>query len=250
MAGVTPSREGPGRSPLHRLDVRVKLLSLILISLSSLKMGAAGLSLLSAAFIPIASAEVSIRMLLKEMRYFSILLVLVLAARSITLAPFPGEGEGLLSFSLPGLADGALICWRLLIVAVAGSLFLATTRSSQVKAAVEWIFSPVRIIPGKRIAVMVAILMRFLPLILKQAKETADAQRARGIESRKNPVYRMKKLVVPLLRRVLNDADRLALAMSARCYSETRTDPLLFASRRDLSVLVAVAGCCILLSLV
>jgi energy-coupling factor transporter transmembrane protein EcfT len=250
--GVTSSdcrRSGP--FPLQELDVRVKLLSLILISLSSLKMGTAGLSALSAAFLPMTvSAGVSLRMLLKEFRYFSILLILIVAARGLTLTLSPPTGERMIAVSLSGAAEGAVICWRLLLVGVAGAVFLSTTRSSRIKAAVEWIFSPFPFVYGKRIAVMIAVFMRFLPLILKQARETADAQHARGIGSRKSPVYRMKKLVVPLLRRTLNDADRLALAMSARCYSETRTDPILRATRRDLAAFIVVAGSCILLLLI
>jgi biotin transport system permease protein len=71
---------------------------------------------------------------------------------------------------------------------------------------------------------MIGLIMRFVPVILDQAKETSKAQRVRGVENRKNPVYRLIKLAIPLIRRTFESADKLAVAMEARCYSENRTD--------------------------
>ena len=44
---------------------------------------------------------------------------------------------------------------------------------------------------------------------------------------------------IPLLRRIFSDADKLALAMESRCYSEDRSDPALSARRGDWLVLAA-----------
>jgi len=88
-------------------------------------------------------------------------------------------------------------------------------------------------IPAKRIATMMSLIIRFMPVLLGQAKETADAQRARGVENRKNPLYRLKKLLIPLMRRTFTTADKLAVAMEARCYSENRTDPGLSCGIKD-----------------
>ena len=109
---------------------------------------------------------------------------------------------------------------------------------------------PVPLIPRARIATMMALLLRLIPLIFTQLSETMDAQRARGIENRKNPFYRMTKFSIPFLRRSFETADRLALAMEARCYSDQRTDPQLNASRRDIAVLSAAVAFCILTSLI
>jgi energy-coupling factor transporter transmembrane protein EcfT len=89
------------------------------------------------------------------------------------------------------------------------------------------------------------LIMRFIPVILDQAKETADAQRARGVENRKNPVYRLKKLGIPLMRRIFETAEKIAIAMEARCYSENRSDPELSATMRDWLALLMVICLCI-----
>ncbi|PQP33481.1 energy-coupling factor transporter transmembrane protein EcfT, partial [Desulfobacteraceae bacterium SEEP-SAG9] len=87
--------------------------------------------------------------------------------------------------------------------------------------------------PAKKVAVMMSLMMRFVPVIFNQAKETLDAQRARGVENRKNPVYRLTKFTVPLIRRTFENAEKLAVAMEARCYSDRRTDPELASTRKD-----------------
>jgi len=69
------------------------------------------------------------------------------------------------------------------------------------------------------------------PVILEQAARTSDAQRARAVENRRNPIRRMAVFGMPLMRRTLGTADNLAVAMEARCYSEKRTDPELKTER-------------------
>jgi len=250
MAGLTVFRYRFGTGLLYATDIRVKLACLVLISLTSLQMRFPGLSVwtLLIAWL-MRSARISGMGLLRELRWFLILLSVIFFSRGCSLSGLPTPGLASLSVSAAGFYIGALICWRLIIVVFLGVLFTATTRTHEVKAGIEWVLKPVPLIPGKRIATMIGLLIRFVPVILHQAGETADAQRARGIENRKNPLYRMVKLTVPLLRRTLQDADKLAMAMEARCYSETRTDPHLTATRNDWVVLSAVICSCLVLML-
>jgi biotin transport system permease protein len=130
----------------------------------------------------------------------------------------------------------------LFLVVLLGYLFIWSTYPSQVRVAVAWFLRPVPLIPEKKVATMLSLLMRFLPLILQEAKETTDAQRARCIENRKNPVYRFTKLAVPMLRRIFLRAEDLVLAMEARGYSENRTLPRLYSKKSDWLSLAFVSG--------
>jgi energy-coupling factor transporter transmembrane protein EcfT len=150
-----------------------------------------------------------------------------------------------IAITRPGLTSGVLICWRLVIITLVGFLFVFTTPSSEIKAAVEWFLKPAGFIPGKRIATMMGLIARFIPVILNQAKETAEAQRARCVEYRKNPLYRLVRLGLPLIRRTFEQADRLIVAMEARCYSENRTDPALCATRIDWLALLIIIFICV-----
>ena len=241
MAELTVFGYRSGASFLYTLDIRVKLASLVLISLTSLQMGLPGLLTLTIGLLVLMrSARVSCLPALRELRFFLIFLVIIIFTHGVSVSGIFIDGWRAVSVSGEGFYDGAMIGWRLLILVLSGLLLSSTTRVSHIKAAVEWLLHPVPMIPAKRVAVMISLLMRFVPVILNQVQETAQAQRARGVENRKNPVYRMAKLAVPLFRRTVQDADKLTLAMEARCYSETRTDPFLKATSRDRAAMLAV----------
>ena len=245
MAELTAFSFQPGTSLLHKLDVRFKLLFLILISLVSLGGGFTGLGVLTGL---VAGLSIHSRLPLKsgfkEFRFFLIFLVLILVTRMLTTPGTALIEIKSIAITRPGLISGVLICWRLVIIALLGFLFVFTTPSSEIKAAVEWFLKPAAFIPGKRIATMMGLIARFIPVILNQAKETVEAQRARCVEYRKNPLYRLVRLGVTLIRRTFEQADRLIVALEARCYSENRTDPDLCATRTDWFALLIIIIIC------
>lgn len=243
MAELTAFGYRPGDSILHRLDPRCKLGCLVLVSFTVLNSNMAGLALWTAAcgFL-LLDAGISLTALIRELRYFAVLILFVFIARA-----FLAGGEPMIRFwgfgpSRQGMVEGAVAGWRLGLVVVMGLMLTAATRSWQVKAAVESLLKPVPFIPHKRVATMIGLLLRFLPQILSAARETADAQRARAVENRRNPIFRLVKLAVPLLRKTFLDADRLATAMDARCYTEDRSTPHLCARRGDWVFLAAACA--------
>jgi energy-coupling factor transporter transmembrane protein EcfT len=251
VAELTSFSFRPGTSLPHRLDVRFKLFFLILISLISLSGDFASLGIFTCLLTALViHSRLPLKSGLKGLRFFLFLLLLVLLARMVTT-----PGDALLEIksyavTRQGILSGVLICWRLIIIVVLGFVFVFTTRSLEIKAAVEWVLKPLTFIPGKRIATMMSLTSRFVPVILNQANETAEAQRARCVENRKNPVYRLIRLGIPLIRRTFERADKLAVAMEARCYTENRTDPELSATRTDwISLGVMILICSLALSI-
>lgn len=239
-----------GSSLLHRLDVRFKLIFLVVISLSSLKAFVPSLSILTLVLMAaLIHARLPLKMALKDLRYVFLLLLFVFMARSLSVPGSPVVEFKSVSVTREGLYEGMIICWRLVIVIMTGLSFVLTTRSSEIKAAVEWMLKPFPWIPAKRISTMMSLIVRFIPIIIEQAKKTTEAQRARGVENRKNPVYRLKRFGIPLMRRIFERADKLVLAMEARCYSENRTDSLLSSGVRDWIALVGVVSLCLIIIL-
>jgi energy-coupling factor transporter transmembrane protein EcfT len=234
VAELTVFSFQPGTSLVHKLDARFKILFLILISLTSLSGGFAGLGIITCLLTTLTfHSRLPLKSGLKELRFFLFLLLLVLFARTLTTPGAALIEINSYAVTRPGLISGALICWRLAIVALMGFLFVFTTPPSEIKAAVQWFFKPFGFIPGRRIATMMGLIARFVPVILNQAKETVDAQRARCVENRRNPLSRLIRLGIPLIRRTFAQADEMAVAMEARCYVENRTDPELSAKRID-----------------
>ena len=216
------------------LDVRLKLILMAGVSVAGLRLGFAGLSLLMALLIILFSVyRPAARVHFSEMRWVFFLLALVFIARVFSTDGTPLAGLGPVAVTREGLREGTLVCLRLVLVFITGAAFIATTRSAEIKAGVEWFLKPVPWVPAERVATMLSLVARFMPVILEQAAKTSDAQRARASENRRNPIRRLTAFGIPLIRRTFETADNLAVAMEARCYSETRTDPFLTTGRRD-----------------
>ena len=230
---------------LHRLDPRVKLLSIILLSLVCLKLYFISLGIFTFLLmflifltrLPLSSGA-------RELRYFFILLLLIFIARVLSSGGPSILDLSFVSVSKQGLRDGLVICWRLAFIVLLGFTLITTTRPPQIKAAVQWYLKPVPFIPEKKVAMMMGLIPRFVPVIFDQAAETAEAQKARCVQNRKNPVYRITKLGFPLMRRTFERTDDLVAAIEARGFTENRTDPELIAHPRDWIALFAIIGLC------
>jgi energy-coupling factor transporter transmembrane protein EcfT len=168
-----------------------------------------------------------------EWRWMGILWIFVLVARAVSTDGSIVFSIWALSVTREGLTDGVRICLRLALIVYTGSVFVATTRPSAIKAGIQWFLKPLPVIPAERVGTMLSLLIRFVPLIFEQIAMLSDAQRARAVENRRNPIVRMAVFGIPLMRRIFETSDRLALAMEARCYSDSRTNPEFRAHARD-----------------
>lgn len=231
----------PGQSLLHRLDPRTKQVILLGVSIFSVWGRFPFLFIWSTVFLLFFhDAKLNVFQLIREIRYFLYLLLFIFLARAISL-----DTHWVPVFSMVAAVEGLLVCWRLLLVVVMGVLLVATTRIAHIRAALVWFLKPIPFVDEKMAATMVGLVVRFLPVILFQAHEISDAQRARGIELRKKPFSRLMKFSIPLFRRVFLSADELTLAMQARCYNERRTLPELRFGQEDSWALMAGALLCL-----
>jgi biotin transport system permease protein len=211
---------------LHNRDVRYKLFCFALITIAGLHVGFNGLCLLM--IVPVVfllRQHIPVTMIVRDLRFFLLLLGFVFFARALST---PGDAfitYKNLEVTRQGLIMAGLVCMRLVLTVFMCLTLIVTTKISRIREAVAWFFTPVPFIPEKRTATMIGLLVRFLPIILTQANVISTAQRARCIENRKNPVFRLATFSIPFMKRVFYTADNLAIAMESRCYSENRTSP-------------------------
>jgi energy-coupling factor transporter transmembrane protein EcfT len=226
MAELTSFAFHPGKTVFHCLDVRFKLVAYCLSSLFVLMAETGFLTILILLVLMIIlRLGISVSGLIKQLRYFFVLLLFVFLARTFTA---PGETF----FSLFGLqagktgvCEGLRICLRLVFIVLLSLVFVSTTRNSHIRAAIRWLFTPVPFIPEERVAIMIGLMIRFIPVILHEASEIGEAQKSRGMNRRKNPVYRMVRFSIPLIRKTFQSADELVMAMVARGYTGKQTPP-------------------------
>ena len=235
MAELSAFSFRPGQTRLHKLDIRCKLVLLIGFNLISLRVSPFGLLLLAPPLLLLfSSLRIPIIRTLGQIRLFFVLLLFVLLSRMFFMA-----GDELITLAglivtQQGLSSGLLFCGRLMAILVGSIIFVATSSSMEIKTGLEWFLKPLPFVPEKRIGIMISLMIRFIPLIFEQAAEINNAQKARAVENIKNPVRRLILFSIPLLVKTFQTADRLVVAMEARCYSEDRTDPELFLHRQDL----------------
>ncbi|MCG6911433.1 MAG: energy-coupling factor transporter transmembrane protein EcfT [Deltaproteobacteria bacterium] len=242
--GITAFHFCPGNTPVHSLDPRFKLILMAAGSLAVLDASTAALAFLSAAVLLVSLiARLDLLSAVRDLRYFFFLLAVVFTARAIFTPGEPLVQIWVLKIGRAGIADGAVVCWRFLVVVVMGLILIATTRVADIKRSAAWFFRPVPGIPERRVATMLGLLVRFIPVIFARAKEVSAAQSARCIGARRNPFYRLRVYALPLLRGVFRDADNLAVAMEARAYGETGDVRMAKARAGDWAILLC--GICL-----
>jgi energy-coupling factor transporter transmembrane protein EcfT len=196
MAHLTAFHYRPGDTLAHHLDVRIKFIVLIMMSLAVLKAPMVFLGLITIGqMLLIIRLRLPLKATLAEMRFLLFLLAAVFVARALSTPGIPLVALKWLTISKEGLRQAALIVWRMLLIVLLGLPFVVTTRPADIKAAVEWFLKPFPFLPAARIGTMIGLLLRFIPTIFAMAGETMAAQRARAVENRKNPIYRLTKFV-------------------------------------------------------
>jgi len=110
---------------------------------------------------------------------------------------------------------------RIVVLLLLAVLVTLTTRLSDMIDVIERAARPLRhcgVNPSK-VGMMLSMAIRFIPLMMKNAREILEAQRARGLD--RSAVA----LLVPLLIKTLKMADNLADAIEARGYDAEREAP-------------------------
>ena len=234
MADLSVFTYTPGESGLHEGDARFKLLTLLLLTVTISTGRLWSLFAVNALLVTgLFLIRVPLPTLLKEMRYFGAFLLVVWLVRALGTPGRIVVSFGPLALTLEGAGQGGLICWQMVTVLMAGLLFTRTTRMVEVRAATAWLLKPIPFLNTHQAALMLGLLVRFIPLILTQAKEIRQAQQARGLENRRSPFLRLTAIAFPLLRATLIKSDRIATAMAARGYTGRSTPFNFVAQTRD-----------------
>jgi biotin transport system permease protein len=227
----------PGSSLAHGLDPRAKLA--VQVSFVAAVYAAAtpaalvGASLLAAGIL--RAADVAPADLAATYRPFLPFLAAAPLLEALTLGPPWVE---------PAAAVGpAVAAYQVLLAAAVAAAYVRTTTARETRAALQWAV-PGRV--GVALGTGIGLVVRFLPLVRADLRRAQHAEAARLGDER--PVReRMVTVATAGLRRALGRADRLGVALQARCLSWNPTLPPLGFEWRDapavgLAVLLAVAA--------
>jgi biotin transport system permease protein len=111
-----------------------------------------------------------------------------------------------------GWHAAVVVVGTLVVAVAAAALVTLTTRVSAMLDAFTTLLAPARRvgIDPERVALVLALAVRTVPVLASTAAEVRDARRARGLERS------VRAFVVPLVVRTVRHADRLGEALAAR----------------------------------
>ena len=214
----------PGETIAHRLDPRSKLGVQIAFAIAAFAHTTPrGLGVLTAlGSVLLAVARLPPGRALWELRFVVVLVTLPVLVEGLT---WGGPW-----FSIAEARRPALASYRVLLIVLVSAAYVRTTPIRDSEAAIRWA------IPGKAgrlLATGVALVFRFLPVLRADLAAIRQAMAAR-LGSERPLTERMELIAVGGLQRAFGRADRLALAMNARCFAWNPTLPDLEFSRVDL----------------
>ena len=166
---------------------------------------------------------------------FRFIYLLLLCALSFVLQYYFTTGPLLfkyeISFTDDGLIRVGFIVLRLLNLVLLSSLLTFTTSPMDLKNGLESLMKPLKVIkvPVSEIAMMISLVLRFIPTLLEETSKIIKAQASRGADFNEAGLRQKMKqvisLLVPMFVVSFKRADDLANAMESRGYviGEART---------------------------
>lgn len=211
----------------HRLDPRSKLLVQFGFAIAAFAHGSALVlgALTGLALLALGAARLSPVRVLRAYWFVVVLLAVTPLFAAVRLGP---------PWLAPRAAlDSVVAGYRVILVLFVSGAYVRTTPVRGTRAAIQR-HVPGR--PGQLLGVGVGLVFRFFPLLLADLRSVQAAIRARAGD-RRSTVDRLRRLALVGLWRALGRADRLALALRARCFAYNPTLPPLAFSRLDYPVL-------------
>ena len=229
ISDITLGQYFPGKSPIHRLDPRTKILLTVLyivavfLANSPIAFLVLTASVLSLIFI----SGISLRVILKGIK--PIVFVLIFTAL-INIFMTKGESDPLLSLGVikiykEGIIRAVFMALRVILLIVGTSVLLTyTTSPISLTDGIENLLSPLKKIgiPVHIFAMMMTIALRFIPTLIEETEKIMNAQKSRGADFSSGSLIKRAKALIPILIPLFvssfKRADELAVAMECRCY--------------------------------
>ncbi len=208
-----------GSSFLHRVDLRIKIAGILLLSIILIKPGPWKLLGLGGLLLAMSLPGRKSRAPFRLSPAMWIMPALILLGNFFSLYSLP---EGTFSFA------AQVACIRLasfLLVLYMGHLFISTSDPLELPSALYSILRHIPFLRAGRICSILGLTLSLLPLILDESREIREAMISRGGWSARRPLKNMAAMGLPLLNGILVKASALADAMESRLYDEDNPPP-------------------------
>lgn len=223
---VTLGQFFPGKSLIHRLDPRAKIIMLVAyLVIIFCTFNYLSLALVTAFTVfYIAFSGVPAKFYFKSLK---VIIVIVVITSVLNL--FYGTGDplwqwGIIKITVNGINRAVFVTVRIICLILASSCLTFTTSPTDLTDAIERLMKPLNKIhfPVHEIAMMMSLALRFVPTLLEETDKIMQAQKARGADMESGNIFQRIKALIPILIPLFVSAFRrayeLATAMECRCY--------------------------------
>ena len=253
LKDITLGQFFPGKTVVHRLDPRTKLLLLIvyIVALFLAKSFVSYGLVLAFLICVTVLAKIPFKSMTRGLKPMLIFIVF-----TAVLNLFYTKGGTLLvdwwiiHIYTEGVKTAFFMVLRIMLLICGTFLLTYTTSPIALTDALERLLSPLKKIrvPVHELAMMMSIALRFIPTLIEETDKIMSAQKARGADFETGSLLRRAKalipILVPLFVSAFRRADELATAMECRCYhggeGRTRLKVLRY-TRLDLAAFIVGA---------
>jgi energy-coupling factor transport system permease protein len=227
LKDITLGQYFPGKSFIHRLDPRTKLIVLVVYIVAlflCVNWVSYGLMFaLLACFIAVSS--IPVKSFIRGMKplvfilVFTAVLNLFFTAGENVLVAFWG-----ITITMEGVIRAVFMLARIMMLITCTFLLTYTTSPIALTDGLESLLGPLKKLhlPVHELSMMMCIALRFIPTLIEETDKIMCAQKARGADFETGKLMdRVKALIpilVPLFVSAFRRADELATAMECRCY--------------------------------
>lgn len=224
---ITIGQYFPGRSPVHRMDPRVKIILtavfiVMLFAADSIWGLCVGVAFTLLSF---AISGIPLRLMYKSLK--PIIPIIIFTA--VLNLFFIKSGTPYFSYKVftvtdEGVRTAVFMAVRIICLIIGTSLLTYTTSPIDLTDAIERLMSPLKKIkvPVHELAMMMTIALRFIPTLIEETDKIMSAQKARGADMETGSLMKRARALVPVLVPLFvssfRRAEELALAMECRCY--------------------------------
>lgn len=229
MKSISLGQYYPADSLIHRLDGRTKILlaTIIIISVFFCKSLVSFAFLLALTFTIVLISKIPLKVVFRSLRAIVFILIFTFV---INIFLTKGESQPLVKWWIftiysEGIWNALFIAVRILCLILSSSVLISfTTTPIQLTYAIESLLSPLNKIkvPVHDFAMMMSIVLRFIPALSEETEKIMTAQKARGADFESGSLISRAKALIPILIPLFVSAfrrsDELATAMECRCY--------------------------------
>jgi len=227
LKDITLGQFFPGKTIIHRLDPRTKLLMLIvyIVTLFLAKSWCSYGLVLAFLVAVTVLGKIPFKAMTKGLKP---MLVFIIFTAVLNLF-YTKSGTLLLDWWIfeiwsDGIITAFFMVMRIMMLVCGTFLLTYTTSPIALTDAMERLLNPLKKlhVPVHELAMMMSIALRFIPTLIEETDKIISAQKARGADFETGSLIRRAKalipILVPLFVSAFRRADELATAMECRCY--------------------------------